>query len=404
MDRTVTAPLFAASGFKELWIAGGVANAMLWLEVLAAGLFTFQATGSGLAVAIVSAARSFPLLLTGAFIGVLSDAINRKRIVVGGLVLTALSSFSIGALGPCGVLQPWHVGVAALISGLVYATEMPARRRMISECAGDEARPRAVAVDSMTNYATRCAGPILGGIAYQSLGLTGAFLISAVCSLGAAAVVSRIPYFQKGSRRLPIRRALTDLRDAVTFACVSKTLAALLGITVVTNLFGYSYGALLTPLGLQTFKVSSAMVGVLASAEPAGSLVAGVVIAVRTPRGRPIFWLATGAAGLFLALVVAALVGRSEHPFVPVLAVLFVGGFASALYNIFQTTIVIDATPELLRSRMMGLVTVCIGTWPLGTVIAGALSRPLGSLGALGALGGCGLVGLGLVAVVARRG
>ena len=150
--------------------------------------------------------------------------------------------------------------------------------------------------------------------------------------------------------------------------------------------------------------MSSTMVGVLASAEPAGSLVAGVVISLRTPRGRPIFWLATGAASLFLALVVASLVGRSEHPFVPVLAVLFVGGFASAFYNIFQTTIVIDVAPERLRSRMMGLVTVCIGTWPLGTVIAGALSRPLGSLGALVALGGCGLVALGLIAAVARRG
>jgi hypothetical protein len=52
MDRSVTATLLAATGFRELWIAGGVANAMLWLEVLAAGLFTFQATGSGLAVAI----------------------------------------------------------------------------------------------------------------------------------------------------------------------------------------------------------------------------------------------------------------------------------------------------------------------------------------------------------------
>ena len=92
--------------------------------------------------------------------------------------------------------------------------------------------------------------------------------------------------------------------------------------------------------------MSSAMVGVLASAEPAGSLVAGVVIAGRTPRGRPIFWLATGAAGLFLALIVASLVGRSQHPFVPVLAVLFVGGFASALNNIFQTTIVIDVSPN----------------------------------------------------------
>src|SRR5258708_38015133 len=97
-------------------------------------------------------------------------------------------------------------------------------------------------------------GRYWAGLRIQSLGLPGAFLISAVCSLGAAAVVSRIPYFQKGNRRLPIRRALTYLRDAVAFARASKTLAALLAITVVTNLFGYSYGALVTPLGLQAFK------------------------------------------------------------------------------------------------------------------------------------------------------
>ena len=115
MDRSVTAPLFRASGFRELWIAAGIANAMLWLEVLAAGLFTFQAAGSGLAVAIVSAARSFPLLLTGAFLEVLSEAVNRKRILVGGLVPTATSSVSVGGLGLCGVLHPWHGGVAALI-------------------------------------------------------------------------------------------------------------------------------------------------------------------------------------------------------------------------------------------------------------------------------------------------
>jgi hypothetical protein len=46
---------------------------------------------------------------------------------------------------------------------------------------------------------------------------------------------------------------------------------------------------------------------------------------------------------------------------VPVLSVLFVGGFASALYNILQTTIVIDATPELLRSRMMGWSQSALG-------------------------------------------
>ena len=44
-----------------------------------------------------------------------------------------------------------------------------------------------------------------------------------------------------------------------------------------------------------------------------------------------------------------------------------------------------DASARAAGSRMMGLVTVCIGTWPLGTVIAGAMSGPPGSLGALGA-------------------
>lgn len=58
MERPATAGLFAAPDFRGLWIAGGLSNAMLWFEVLAAGLFTFQVTGSGFDVALVSAARS----------------------------------------------------------------------------------------------------------------------------------------------------------------------------------------------------------------------------------------------------------------------------------------------------------------------------------------------------------
>jgi hypothetical protein len=79
-----------------------------------------------------------------------------------------------------------------------------------------------------------------------------------------------------------------------------------------------------------------------------------LLVAAKTPRGPPVVWLAAGAAGLFVALAAVSIVGHLESPLVPVLAVLFVVGFASALYNIFQTTIVISATPELLRSRMMG--------------------------------------------------
>jgi MFS family permease len=399
MKPSTTSTVFFAPGFKGLWFAGALANTTLWLEMLAAGLFTLHVTKSGLAVALVSAARSLPLLLTGAFIGVLSDAMNRKRIVVAGLLVTSTSSAVVCALSLCGVVSPWHLGAAALVSGMVYATEMPARRRMIAECAGDDAASRAVAVDSMTNYATRCIGPIVGGVAYDQLGLSGAFAISAACSVVAFLGTFRVPYSQARGAPLRLQQSLSDLRDAIAYARSSETLLILLSVTLLTNLFGYSYGAILAPLGVQVLTVSSFMVGVLAAAEPAGSLLCGLLLAAKPPGGLPVLWLAGGATGLFISLIAVSMVDRVHSPLLPMLGILFVGGLSSAAYNIYQTTIVIAATPERLRSRVMGLVTVCIGTWPLGTVVAGLLSRTLGPLTAIGALGTCGLVGMAMTAV-----
>jgi len=65
---------------------------MRWFEVLAAALFTLDMTGSGLAVAVVSAARTMPMLLLGAFSGVVSEAANRKAVLFWGQVVTCAAS------------------------------------------------------------------------------------------------------------------------------------------------------------------------------------------------------------------------------------------------------------------------------------------------------------------------
>src|ERR671916_1524737 len=38
--------LFAAPDFVRLWAVGALANAMRWVEILVAAVFTFEATGS----------------------------------------------------------------------------------------------------------------------------------------------------------------------------------------------------------------------------------------------------------------------------------------------------------------------------------------------------------------------
>ena len=384
-------------GFARAWVAGGIANAMLWLELLAAALFTLSATGSPLAVAVVSAARAAPLLLVGAVVGVLADAADRRRIVLLGLLLTAASSATVAILAASGVLLPWHLAVSALVSGLVYATEMPARRRLVADLAGAQAG-RAIAMDSLTNFATRCAGPLVGGIAVGGIGVAGTYAASAACSLVGAALVGGLAHRQAGTGSLTLPRAREDLVEGLAYARRSATVATLLAVTVAMNLFGYSYTGLIAPVG-HGLGLADPQIGVLAAAEPGGALLAGLLMVRLSLPGPALGWLGGGSAMLLAALACVPLV----PPLWPACLVLALGGFGVAAYTNVQTTVAVQSAPPALQSRVLGLVSMCVGCWPLGQVLAGGLATWLGPLGALAALALGGLVSLGGIAAFRAR-
>ena len=168
--------LLASPAFLRLWSIGGCVNTMRWFEVLAAALFTLDATGSGFDVALVSAARTMPMFLLGAFSGVVTEAVNRKQVLVFGQILTCLASASVALLAGAGVARPWHVAVAASMAGvgLVHRD-------------GDTAAAWSGSASRTRWYPgrwrwTRCRtrspgllGPVFAGVIYQRLGLAGTF-------------------------------------------------------------------------------------------------------------------------------------------------------------------------------------------------------------------------------------
>src|SRR4051795_412293 len=98
--------LLSSTIFLRLWAIGGCVNAMRWFEVLAAALFTLDMTGSGLAVAVVSAARTLPMLFLGAFAGVMTEAVDRKRVLLIGQIIAGLASATVAVLAAFGVARP----------------------------------------------------------------------------------------------------------------------------------------------------------------------------------------------------------------------------------------------------------------------------------------------------------
>src|ERR1700754_2236580 len=103
--------LLKTPDFLRLWLVGASANAMRLLELLASGLFAYEVTGSALAATAVVASRQLPQLLFGAFAGAISEAVNRKTIMMLALIVAAVVSTVLATLATMGQLALWHVAL-----------------------------------------------------------------------------------------------------------------------------------------------------------------------------------------------------------------------------------------------------------------------------------------------------
>jgi MFS family permease len=370
--------LLTTPAFLRLWAIGGCVNTMRFFELLAAALFTLDVTGSGLAVAVVSAARTMPMLLFGAFSGVVTESVSRKYVLQIGQLLICTSAVIIAALAFMGLVRPWHLAISAFVSGMVWSTEMATRRRMVGESVDGHLVSRALALDTMSNSGARLVGPIAAGMIYQHLGIAGAYTVSAGVYALSAWMTRGVRYHQQ-SRRFVVSRVPGDLAEGIAFARGHITIAGVLAVTIAMNLLAFPYSALIAPIGRQVFVVSPTLVGVLAASDAFGAFLGGMWLTSGEPplTGRT---LMVGGSLLFIACVFLM-------PLAPVFALasglLAVGGFGSAAFANMQTSLIVLHAPAPIRSRLMGLLTVCIGMGPLGILLVGFLADRVGPMRAI---------------------
>ena len=390
--------LLAAPAFVRLWIAGGLTNTMRMQEILVAGVFAYEVTGSALAVSLVLMLRATPMMLLGALAGALAESVDRQKLLMGGQALACLSAAAVAVLAATGHLALWHLALSGFVSGLVWTNEHATRRRMVAEVAGGRDMVSAVALDTTTGSTTRMLGPILGGFFFQVLGLTAAYVLASLMYLGAFLLVWGVSYRQEPRALVP-RQLLAEIAAAIRLAMRHPVIRAVLGVTIVMNVFAFAYAAVLPAFGRQVFDASPTAIGLLAAAEPAGALLGGLIMA----SGRNLFsgvrGFLIGSAGFAFLLLVASFIPS----FLVMLLLLFLGGVGIAAFAAQQTALVIlDAPPEA-RSRLLGLVTTCIGMGPFGVLAIGALADLIGPPLAISAMAAAALAGLFLVALTLRR-
>jgi predicted MFS family arabinose efflux permease len=258
--------------------------------------------------------------------------------------------------------------------------DFPVRRRWLGDLSG-ESLATAMSLDSATGNATRMVGPLLGGVILQVFSMTGVFVLSTI--IFAACLVLVI------LSETPARAAVAsgshfvrELASGVRFVMDNPRLRRILAVTVAFNIWGFPFTSMIPVIGSDTLSLQPLMVGVLGSAEGFGALIGAVGL---TALARPASFFSVYVFGtatyLFMVGYIGALTfvaGGPLHSFLAILAALTVTGVAGACFAAMQGTLTYLGTPPEYRSRVLGVLTLCIGTGPIGFFNIGWMAEAFG--------------------------
>jgi len=381
--------LFKNPSFLRVWGLGFIGNTMRWLETLAIGIFVYEVTTSALLVALMTIARQLPLALFGSFIGPFAERFNRKHLLVLGSTVMTVSVFCLAVFAYFSLLEIWHIAILVFVNGTCWTLDYPVRRTLVGEFSGPEKMGAGISLDSATTNVTRMLGPFLGGVTYGFLGLEGAFIISAVSHFICICIACSLEFeFQPLNQKAESYFLL--LKEGLSIVKKSPQLIGVYLVTIILNICGFPYASMVPVLGRDVYKVEPALIGILSAAEGAGAFVGALVVAflIRPSWFNKVYTIGalTFISGIFcLSLVDKYFLGIS---------ILWVAGLGMAGFGAMQSTLVLTLAPKNARSRLMGVLSVCIGCAPIGLLNLGLLADLFGAQIALTIISSAGLATL----------
>jgi MFS family permease len=357
----------------RLYFAGQlISTTGTWMQSIAQAWLVLQITGSGVALGVTVALQFTPVLLVGAWGGLVADRVDKRRLLVGTQAAAGVLALLLGAVTALGVVQLWMIFVLALGLGAVNAVDNPARRAFVVEMVGTEHVSNAVSLSSAMFMAARVIGPAIAGLVIAGVGVSWCFFANGV-SYSAAVIAFLAMRENEFFSVEPVPKRKGQLREGLRYAWSTPALRLVLVLTAVIGTLAFNFQVVLPLLAKQTFSGGADTLGVLYASMSIGSVI-GALVSAHEPRATRRFVL--GAAFAFGAALVAAALAPTFAVELLVLVPVGVAGIAfTAMANgVLQT----ETAPEM-RGRVAALFTVAfLGSTPIGGPIIGWVSQQLG--------------------------
>ena len=368
-----------------------------WMQLVAQMWLIVQLTGSGVAVGLTAGLQFAPILVLGAWGGLIADRFSKRRVLMITQPLMALPALALWALVAAGTVEPWMVYALVFVRGTVNAFDNPARQSFVIELVGHDRVVNAVSLNSVIVQTARIIGPAAAGGMIALAGVGPCFAINALSFAAMFIALQRMDVSELRPST-PAQRAPRELRAALRYVSGTPGLWIPLGMMVLVGTLTFNFQVLLPLLASQTWHGTASTYALLTAAMAVGSVIGALASGARgrvSPR-----ILVVAAAGFGVVELLAALA-----PSLPlqVLALIPLGAVSVTFSAGVNSTMQLAVTPAM-RGRVMGLYSVVfLGSTPIGAPLVGWLAEIAGPRAGM-ALGGAAALTAAALATVAYRG
>lgn len=387
-DHGATTSMFASVRVRNfrLFFAGQfVSQVGNWLTMVGQTLLVLHLTGNGVAVGALVACQFAPVLLFGAWAGLVADRSDKRRLLLTVQCFAMVQSFVLAGLAFMDRPPLIALYAVALAGGFATAFDSPARRSFVVEMVPRELVNNAVSLNSAMMTSARIFGPALAGLLVSTVGYGWCFALD---GMSYVAVLVALAAMRTSELRpaTPAKRSKGQVREGLRYVVSVPELWIPLAMMTLIGTLAFNFQVVLPLYVTRSLHGAETTFTLLYSVLSAGSLVGALGTARRKKVTVPMVVAGALAFGVSMALLAIA---PNLWVAFPVAAVL---GASSIAFMTSSTALVQTEAGADMRGRVLALQSmVFLGSTPIGGPLLGAVCEQFGArvgvaVGAAGAL------------------
>jgi predicted MFS family arabinose efflux permease len=364
---------FRYRDFRLMWMGACASTIGTFVQQFAQSWLVFDLTKDPFYLGLDLFLGQLPIMMFSLFGGVFADRLDRRKMLLASQYIQMVCAFLLALLFALHLVQVWQILTLSFFVGLGQSFGGPAYSALLPALVGPEDLSNAIAMNSIQFNLARIIGPIIGGLAYTTLGATWCFALN---GLSYVAVIASL--FTINVKFVPSKSresVLSSMKEGIRFIRRRDGMSALVVLAFCTAFFGFSLTGFLPVFVRNVFHKGPETYTLLLVYSGAGSICGALgVAAMEKLKGQ-------GRLTLLILVVLGFLTsGFALSRWLPLSCVLmFLAGAAVMASASLMVSLAQLLATDAMRGRVMSIYNLSFRAgMPLGALLLGKLIPFLG--------------------------